>query len=192
MPKRTTRRQSNRPAPYSRSTRPTMTAAIISPIGGWAPHHHPSYSWSDPHMSAQYQNYQPMTQPYIPVSAPLPQPVQPQPSQSAPWTAEEDTRLMDAKHQGLAWNEIHQRHFPTKSGNACRKRHERLQQKLRTTDWNESRIRRVLEAYNEAGVRERFWNDVAIRSGEQHWQDVERVVCAHASNNKGDLSLTSD
>ena len=83
---------------------------------------------------------------------------------------------MDAKGSGLGWNEIHQKFFPNKSGNACRKRHERLMVKLRTTDWDDQRIRRVMNEYNAAGLRQDFWTQIARRLGER-WEDVERVVC---------------
>ena len=139
----------------------------------------------------QYSNAQAMTQPYmhhLPAPVQPPQLTQPQPGQSAPWTAEEDNTLMDAKSQGLGWNDIHQRYFPMKSGNACRKRHERLMQKLRTTDWDEDRIKRVMTEYNTVGVRERFWTVIATRVGEQRWEDVERVVCENLSTRKRTLT----
>lgn len=83
---------------------------------------------------------------------------------------------MDAKSEGLAWNDIKLKYFPNKTGNACRKRHERLMQKLRTTDWDEARIRRVTNAYTTSGARERFWKEIARRVDEDRWEDVERVV----------------
>ena len=95
---------------------------------------------------------------------------------------------MDAKSQGLGWNEIHQRHFPLKSGNACRKRHERLIQKLRTTNWDDGRIRKVMTAYNNPGIREQFWTELANRVGEDRWEDVERVVCETVSTRKRALT----
>ena len=82
---------------------------------------------------------------------------------------------MDAKSSGLGWNEIHQKYFTNKSGNACRKRHERLMVKLRTTDWDDERIKQVMAAYNSPGVRQEFWTEIARRVGER-WEDVERVV----------------
>ncbi|RMD39707.1 hypothetical protein DV735_g5426, partial [Chaetothyriales sp. CBS 134920] len=96
------------------------------------------------------------------------------PQQAAPWTNGEDALLLDAKSKGLGWNDIHERYFPTKSGNACRKRHERLMVKLRTTDWDETRVRRVWNEYVREGVRREFWEPIAQRCGEQ-WEDVERV-----------------
>lgn len=120
---------------------------------------------------------------YVPMSAPPTTPALPAapapiyPGQSALWSPEEDNRLLDAKSSGLGWNEIGKRMFPNKSGNACRKRHERLMAKLRTTDWDNVRIQNVMAEYNAPGVRENFWGMIAHRSGEQRWEDVERVVC---------------
>ncbi|RMZ89948.1 hypothetical protein DV736_g2833, partial [Chaetothyriales sp. CBS 134916] len=96
------------------------------------------------------------------------------PQQSAPWTNGEDMMLLDAKSKGLGWNDIHEKYFPSKSGNACRKRHERLMVKLRTTDWDEARVRRVWDEYVREGVRREFWEAIAQRCGER-WEDVERV-----------------
>ena len=98
--------------------------------------------------------------------------------------------LIDAKSQGLGWNEIHQRFFPNKSGNACRKRHERLMVKLRTTEWDNARIQRVMAAYNEPGVREEFWSGIAHRFGER-WEDVEKVVRQHHLQSKQNLTKSS-
>ena len=115
-----------------------------------------------------------------PPQTPLPQ-HQPQtqhhPGQSAPWTQDEDNFLIDLKDSGLGWSEIHQKFFPKKSGNACRKRHERLMVQLRTTDWDDQRIRRVMNEYNAPGVPQPSYIQIARRLGER-WEDVERVINA--------------
>ena len=194
MPKaRSTKRETKRPAPYNlRASAPghtsgSMATALISPVATWSPHHGPPM-WSDPHMGYQ-QPYH-----YIPVSAPQPPPPpMPQPShpgQSAPWTSDEDSTLIDAKSSGLGWNDIHQRYFPTKSGNACRKRHERLILKLRTTDWDHPRIQRVMAEYNAPRVREEFWSRIAHNVGER-WEDVEKVVCQQYSQSQPSLTMNS-
>lgn len=197
MPKRTTKRETKRPAPYNLrapatvQTSTAMATALTSPMTPWTPHHHQPM-WPDPHMGYPPQQ-QPMMQSYMPLSAPLPPP-HPQPpshpGQSAPWTTEEDTALMDAKSSGLGWNEIHQKIFPNKSGNACRKRHERLMVKLRTTDWDNTRIQRVMAEYNAPGVRQEFWSKIAQPFGER-WEDVERVVCQQCSRTNKPLTLSS-
>lgn len=80
---------------------------------------------------------------------------------------------MDAKARGLAWDEIHKRYFPFKSGNACRKRHERVLAKARDTDWDEGRIQRVLNEYNRR--REQIWRTLSDGVGER-WEEVEKLV----------------
>jgi Myb-like DNA-binding domain len=132
---------------------------------------------------------------YMPVSAPHPPPAPPvhtsgHPGQSAPWTTEEDSTLIDAKSSGMGWNEIHQKCFPTKSGNACRKRHERLMIKLRTTDWDHNRIQRVMMEYNRPHMREDFWGRIANAVGER-WEDVEKVVCQQYSQTNTQLTKGS-
>ena len=131
----------------------------------WASHYNHSTNWSHSHVGDVPQN---MVAGYISM---------PPPGQSAPWTTEEDNLLIYLKAQGLGWYEIHKRYFKTKSGNACRKRHERLTVKLRTIDWDKARIRKVMNAYDAPGLRQQLWSQIAIEVGER-WKDVERVVCA--------------
>ena len=197
MPKRPTKRETKRPAPYdfkapaSRKTSTTMAAALVSPMSPWPPHHHQSM-W-DPHMGYYPQQHQPMMPNRMTISAPPPPPQVQAPShpgQSAPWTSAEDSALIDAKSQGLGWNEIHHRFFPNKSGNACRKRHERLMVKIRTTEWSDIRIQNVMNAYNSPGVREHFWRRIAEPYGER-WEDVEKVVCQQQSRSKHNLTKSS-
>ena len=45
------------------------------------------------------------------------------------WLLEHDELLMQARMQGLGWQHIASTYFPYKTANACRKRHERLQEK---------------------------------------------------------------
>lgn len=98
------------------------------------------------------------------------------PGTSGPWTAEEDSILVDERSRGCAWDDIHNRHFPTKSGNACRKRHERLMVKARESDWDEARISNLLSLYHSR--RESIWGTLAEALGER-WEDVEKVVSGH-------------
>lgn len=97
----------------------------------------------------------------------------PRPGQSGPWTPEEDAILLEERSRGSAWDDIHNRHFPGKSGNACRKRHERLLTKARDTNWDDARINNLLVVYSRH--RESVWRQVADEVGEK-WEDVERVV----------------
>ena len=123
----------------------------LSPCGGdksfmtpWTIHYI-QYSWNDPHMGYCPQHtFQPMRQNHLPTRASPPPPLSPRrqgpthPGLSTPWTLREDSMLIDAKSQGLGWNEIHQRFFPNKSSNSCRKRHERLLLKLRSPEREEA------------------------------------------------------
>ncbi|EXJ88429.1 hypothetical protein A1O1_05359 [Capronia coronata CBS 617.96] len=140
-----------------------------------------SIAWPDHHL--QYAQ-QPMMQAYMqggPVRPHAPsmsmhQPLQPEPlprpGQSLPWTPEEDNALLEAKSQDMSWDEIHTQFFPNKTGNACRKRHERLQQKARG-HWDEARIQRVVACYNRH--REQFWRDLSEQVGER-WDEVEKMI----------------
>jgi hypothetical protein len=95
-------------------------------------------------------------------------------SQSAPWTAQEDDRLLRSKRQGLQWDVIQKKYFPDKStGNACRKRYERLENKRRATDWDEPRLQKLAVAYMD--MRQEIWGPLAKRLGEK-WDHVEKKV----------------
>ncbi|KAK5467843.1 hypothetical protein LTS15_000816 [Exophiala xenobiotica] len=140
---------------------------------GWADHslqdqHHMQYS----HQSMM-QNYMQPVRPPSMTNHQLPQETLPRPSQSGPWTSEEDDILIKAKGQGLAWEEIHKKFFPNKTGNACRKRHDRLLIKARDPTWDEARTQKVVARYNR--VRDQVWRGIAEQVGEK-WEDVERVI----------------
>ena len=98
----------------------------------------------------------------------------PRPGQSGPWNSDEDNVLLDAKSRGMSWEEIHSQHFPNKSANACRKRHERVLAKMRNTDWDDNRIQRVTLAYNRH--RQSMWEPLCKELGES-MPEVEKVVC---------------
>jgi hypothetical protein len=42
------------------------------------------------------------------------------------WTSLDDEKLIQARAHRLNWNQISPKHFPDRTANACRKRHERL------------------------------------------------------------------
>jgi len=115
-------------------------------------------------------------QPVRPPSMPAPHMQRdkvPRPGQSGPWTHEEDEILKAERGRGSGWDDIHKMHFPGKSGNACRKRYERLSIKARDTSWDDGRINKLLSIYSRH--RESVWRPVADEAGEK-WEDVERVV----------------
>lgn len=73
----------------------------------------------------------------------------------------------------MAWGAIHEKHFPTKTANACRKRYERLMLRRRGNEWDEDRTARLAVAYKE--MREEIWSPLAQRLGER-WEHVEKTV----------------
>lgn len=82
---------------------------------------------------------------------------------------------MHARQRGLNWTLIASTHFPTKTPNACRKRHERLMEKRNQQgDWNGVKVEALAKAYID--VREQMWKMLADRVGER-WQVVEGKVC---------------
>lgn len=92
-------------------------------------------------------------------------------STASPWTDGEDRILMEARQKGLNWALIASRHFPSKTSNACRKRHERLMDKRKSQDnWD---VEALAQAYME--VRERMWQILASKLS-QNWQAVEGKV----------------
>lgn len=78
---------------------------------------------------------------------------------------------MEARQKGLNWAAIAAKHFPLKTPNACRKRHERLMDKRKSQDdWN---VEDLAQAYMD--VREKMWQILATRLSE-NWQAVEGKV----------------
>lgn len=186
MPKKRTapRQTVQRTVPYDLRHSAQITtnmAAIMNPptLQAWAqaqPSH--NMGWGDPHSHLHYTSQPMMTymQPVRPPSLPAPQMQRgslPRPGQSGPWTADEDAILLEERSRGSAWDEIHNRHFPGKSGNACRKRHERLLTKARDTNWTDARINSLLVVYSRH--REQMWTTIADEVGER-WEEVEKVV----------------
>ena len=123
-------------------------------------------------MPAAYMDMQPV-RPTTMQPAPMHNDSLIRPGTSGPWTPEEDAVLVEERSRGSAWDEIHNRHFPTKSGNACRKRHERLMLKARESDWDDARISSLLTLYHSR--RETLWAGLAEELGER-WEDIEKVV----------------
>ena len=70
----------------------------------------------------------------VTLSSPANQQANPQVVSSLPdnhrsWTLENDEKLKRARREGLSWGPIASKYFPSKTANACRKRHERLMEK---------------------------------------------------------------
>lgn len=94
---------------------------------------------------------------------------------SGVWTNHDDEQLKHARQrEGLNWTAIAVTHFPTKTPNACRKRHERLMEKINANgNWDTRKFEEVAKAYLE--VREEMWKMVADRVNEK-WTVVESKV----------------
>lgn len=94
---------------------------------------------------------------------------------AAIWTPTEDERLMAARTSGLNWQPIATKYFPTKTANACRKRHERLMERKNAKDWDEKKSGLLAKEYME--VRKEMWSILADRLGEK-WHIIEQKVSA--------------
>ena len=94
-------------------------------------------------------------------------------TRSSSWSAQDDETLIQARTQGLNWNQIAPKHFPNKSPNACRKRHERLMERMNAEQWDGVKLDVLAQAYME--VRRDMWSLLAARVGEK-WQLVETKV----------------
>ena len=183
MPKQSVVRNTRRPAPYHSPMATTMPSQLYQqfPMG------QASNGWQ----ATQYQQGPHDMTPLIGIVSQTPasrsqrtphfqhtpQMHSIQPTQSGPWTSHEDEILEHARSQSAGWSQIAAEHFPNKTPNACRKRHERLRERRRGTDWDEARIGRVANGYRER--REQMWRPLAEKLGER-WEHVEKVVRARS------------
>ena len=99
-------------------------------------------------------------------------PVQHRPSSGA-WTPQDDQQLLSARMQGLNWGQIRENYFPSKTPNACRKRHERLMERKGADDWDNRKMQRIAKEY--MAMRKEIWSGLAHRTGEK-WNVVEQKV----------------
>ncbi|XP_014561080.1 hypothetical protein COCVIDRAFT_22776 [Bipolaris victoriae FI3] len=91
-------------------------------------------------------------------------------TRSSSWSTKDDETLIRARAQGLNWNQIGPKHFPSKTPNACRKRHERLMERQNAEQWDGVKLEILAQAYMD--VRQEMWSLLAARVGEK-WQLVE-------------------
>ncbi|KAI6882622.1 hypothetical protein KC318_g15320, partial [Hortaea werneckii] len=89
---------------------------------------------------------------------------------AAIWSAADDEILLQARASGLNWQPIANRHFPNKTANACRKRHERLMERRHVEDWDAEKLE--LLAHEYMICRREMWETLANRIGER-WAVVE-------------------
>ncbi len=92
---------------------------------------------------------------------------------AAIWSVADDEILLQARASGLNWQPISTRHFPNKTANACRKRHERLIERRHVEDWDAQKLEVLAQEY--ALVRKEMWEILASRVGER-WAVVEAKV----------------
>jgi Myb-like DNA-binding domain len=183
MPKQPNARKTARVAPYPLSTTSNMASQVTYyPMSAQTPiSSHTPTDWSSTYT---YTPQHPLMQlpevmnPMPPTPHNLAHPsASPQLAQTGPWTTEEDEILCDCRTRGFGWSQIQEKHFPGKSANACRKRHERLMTKRRSTDWDESRLENLAVNYRQ--MRGQIWAPLAERLGEK-WEHVEKAVRAVA------------
>lgn len=108
--------------------------------------------------------------------APAPQ-VSIRPSSGA-WNPTDDRQLMDSRAQGMNWAPIQQTFFPTKTPNACRKRHERLMERKNADDWDGYKLEDMAKHY--MAMRREIWSSLAAVTGEK-WSVVEAKVLTSPS-----------
>ncbi|KAH5305110.1 hypothetical protein HBI12_171720 [Parastagonospora nodorum] len=92
-------------------------------------------------------------------------------TRSSSWSAKDDETLIQARAQGLNWNQISPKHFPQKSANACRKRHQRLMERQNAEQWDGIKLGDLGQAY--MAVRREIWSILAAKVGEK-WMLVEQ------------------
>lgn len=92
---------------------------------------------------------------------------------SGAWNPQDDQTLMTARAQGMNWAPIQQAYFPSKTANACRKRHERLMERRNADDWDGLKLENL--AKNYMGMRREIWSGLASLTGEK-WNVVEQKV----------------
>jgi hypothetical protein len=180
MPKQPIARKTTRVAPYPLSTTSKMASQVAYyPISAHTPAmaSHPSNDWTSGYSYPGQPTLMPLPDmmnqmPPTPHNPTHPSP-SPQLAQNGPWTTEEDEILCDCRTRGFGWAQIQEKHFPGKSANACRKRHERLMTKRRSTDWDESRLQNLAVNYRQ--MREQIWGPLADKLGEK-WEHVEKAV----------------
>lgn len=99
---------------------------------------------------------------------------------SGAWTAQDDQTLTDARAAGQNWSQIQANYFPGKTGNACRKRHERLQERKGADDWDTRKLERLSKEY--MSMRKEIWAPLAQRCGEK-WNVVEQKCMSNGLKN---------
>ena len=113
------------------------------------------------------------TMTYAATAAPYPLSSSSLPRNAAIWSSGDDEILLQARASGLNWQPIASRHFPNKTANACRKRHERLIERRHVEDWDAQKLELLAQEY--VAIRKEIWEMLASRVGER-WAVVEAKV----------------
>ncbi|KAK3950611.1 hypothetical protein QBC32DRAFT_10969 [Pseudoneurospora amorphoporcata] len=112
-----------------------------------------------------------------PVGGPLPAQHR---ASSGAWNQDDDRALLALRAMGKNWNQIQREAFPNKTGNACRKRHERLMERRGQTDFDSLKLERLSKEY--MGMRKEIWKPLADRCGEK-WHVVEAQCMSNGLKN---------
>ncbi|KAH9826851.1 Myb-like DNA-binding domain [Teratosphaeria destructans] len=107
---------------------------------------------------------------------------------AAIWSATDDEILLQARASGLNWQPIASRHFPNKTANACRKRHERLIERRHGEDWDAQKLEVLAQQY--MACRKEMWEILASRVGER-WTVVEAKCLEKGLKNIQSTSRTA-
>ncbi|KAH7360815.1 hypothetical protein BKA65DRAFT_547526 [Rhexocercosporidium sp. MPI-PUGE-AT-0058] len=101
-------------------------------------------------------------------------------SSTGAWTPSNDQILLAARAQGMNWVPIQQSYFPSKTPNACRKRHERLMERINGDDWDGIKLESF--AKNYMSMRREIWSTLAAQTGEK-WSVVEQKCMSQGLKN---------
>ncbi|KAM4055893.1 MYB-like protein [Hirsutella rhossiliensis] len=111
---------------------------------------------------------------------PVPAPPTQHRASSGAWSPQNDQQLLTARMQGLNWGQIKDAYFPTKTANACRKRHERLMERKGADDWDNRKLQQLAKEY--MSMRKEIWSGLAARTGEK-WNVVEQKCMSNGLKN---------
>lgn len=92
---------------------------------------------------------------------------------SGAWSFNDDQTLLQARAKGDNWAKIQSDWFPSKTANACRKRHERLMERKGADDWDSREWENVADQYMK--MRKEIWDPLAKKLGLK-WNLVEQKV----------------
>ncbi|KAK3939991.1 hypothetical protein QBC46DRAFT_137167 [Diplogelasinospora grovesii] len=99
---------------------------------------------------------------------------------SGAWNPDDDQALLQLRAMGKNWNQIQREAFPSKTGNACRKRHERLMERRGQNDFDNRKLERLSKEY--MSMRKEIWQPLAARCGEK-WNVVEAQCMSNGLKN---------